>query len=273
MNRLGGMAEGTAKRVIDDYAIKAPKDIDIEAIAMDHRLFVKQGPLRGSWARLVRKGSGGLIRVSNDITIEGQRRFCIAHELGHYLLHSKKNQLEFCSSTDMLPGYARRPEEPEANAFAGELLMPGEMFKGRLYPSELSIAAIEDLAGTFQTTMSATVHRVVDVAVHVCALVRSEAGRMKSFHAGPDFPFRLREMGAELDGCSCAGEFFRDGVATDKEAEVAVHGWLDDPKLQGNETIREMTIPMPTYGSALTLLWIEPGSELDLIAAEIEDDY
>ena len=126
---------------------------------------------------------------------------------------------------------------------------------------------IENLAADFNTTMSATAHRIVDVDLHVSALVRSEDGRMKSFHAGPDFPFRFRKMGAPLDECSCAGEFFRGGCVTEREADVAAHAWLDDHRLSGSETIRELTIPMPNYGTALTLLWIEPGSELDHRAA------
>jgi hypothetical protein len=271
MKRVNSIAENTAKRVIDDFAIRTPEEIDVEAIAMAHRLFVTQGPLGGSWARLVRKGPGGLIRVSDTITIEGQKRFCIAHELGHFLLHSRQNQLEICNSTDMLPGYAQSREEQEANSFAAELLMPTEMFRSHLAPSELAVSIVGDLAGAFQTTMSATVNRIVDIAVHVCALVRSEAGKLKSFHVGPDFPFRLREMGVPLDSCSCAGEFFISG-STEKEAEVAAHAWLEDGRLLGNETIREITIPMPNYRSALTLLWVEPGSELDHRAAECDNE-
>ena len=212
MTRDHRKAVHAAKRLVEDYAIRSPANIDIDAIALDRGVFVTEGPLSGSWARLVRKGNGGLIRVSTDITIVGQRRFCVAHELGHFLLHSNLDQLVFCTSKDMLPGYARRPEEPEANAFAGEVLMPESLFCGRLNPVELSLAQLEDIAGEFKTTISATIHRVVDVAVHVCALVRSEGGTLRSFKAGPDFPFRIREMRTELDARSCAGEFFRDGA-------------------------------------------------------------
>jgi hypothetical protein len=272
MKRSQGRAAQTAERVITDYAIRSPDEIDVEAIAMDQGLFVKQGPLAGSWARLVRKGTGGLIRVSDSVTLEGQKRFCVAHEIGHFLLHSEVNQLEFCTLSDMLPGYARRPEEPEASAFAGELLMPETMLRARLEPSELSLLKLESLANEFQVTMSATIHRVVDVGVHVCALVRSEGGRIRSFHLGADFPFRIRDIGAALDGCSCAGEFFRDGSVGEKEADVAAEAWLDDRNLLGSETVRELTVPMPNYGNALTLLWIVPGSELDYQAAEGDEE-
>ncbi len=268
MTKAHRTAVHNAKKIIEEYAVRCPADIDVEAIAFDRGLFVTDGPLVGSWARLLRKGNGGIIRVSTAIEIEAQRRFCVAHELGHFTLHQNTEQLEFCTSTDMLPGYARRPEEPEANAFAGELLMPDALFRERLKPDELSLTQLQAIGGEFTTTISATIHRVVDVSVHVCALVRSEGGRLKSFHVCHDFPFRIREMRSRLDGRSCAGEFFRDGTVEERDADVPADAWLEDGRLTGRETIRELTVPMPNYGSALTVLWIVPGSNLDYLAAE-----
>lgn len=257
-----------ANRLLSEYGIRAPAEIDVEAIALDKGLYVHYASLPGSWARLLRKGDGGIIRVSSTIESEGQRRFCIGHEIGHFLLHEAKNQIELCTSLDMLSGHGRRSEEPEANAFAGELLMPESFFRDCLAPTELTLAGLEDLSRTFSTTISATIHRVVDLAVHVCALVRSENGRTRSFHACHDFPFRIRDMGVPLDPRSCAGEFFRDGFVEEREADVPADAWLNDQRLTGSATVRELTVPMPNYAFALTLLWIVPGSELDSLAAE-----
>ena len=273
MTREYRRAERTASRLVSEYAIRTPADIDIEAIALDQGLYVTTGPLSGSWARLLRRGSGGVVRISSSIHSEGQRRFCVAHEIGHFLLHADQSQIERCKFTDLLPGHARRTEEPEANAFAGELLMPKKIFSSYLDGATLSLEKLDDLSSAFTATISATIHRVVDLAVHVCALVRSEAGRMRSFHVCHDFPFRLRSMGSRLDARSCAGEFFRDGFTAERQADVPADAWLEDHHLQGlygHETIRELTVPMPKYDTALTLLWIVPGSSLDDVAAELD---
>ena len=261
-------AARTAGRLIKEYAIRTPAEIDIEAIALDQGLYVTTGPLSGSWARLLRRGSGGVVRVSSSIDSEGQRRFCVAHEIGHFLLHADRNQIEQCQFEDMLPGHARRAEEPEANAFAGELLMPETIFPSHLDPNELALGMLDDLSSAFEVTISATIHRLVDVAVHVCALVRSKGGRMKSFHVCDDFPFRIHSMGSQLDLRSCAGEFFRDGFVQDRQADVPADAWLDDQRLHGLETVRELTVPMPRYDTALSVLWIVPGSPLDHVAAQ-----
>lgn len=258
----------TAQALIEDYAIRTPADIALEAIAYDQGVMVIDGPLEGAWARLVRKGGRGLVRVSDSIPYEGQRRFCVAHELGHFLLHADRSQLALCSNEDMLHGYASGPEEPEANAFAGEFLMPQPLVRDRLSPSELSLDVVADLAEVFETSMSVTIHRIVDVAEHVCALVRSENGVLRSFHRCGDFPFRIREMGTQLDARSCAGEFYLDGPSAEREADVLADAWLEDDRLMGDELIREITVPMPRFESAVTLLWIVPDSSLDYLAAE-----
>lgn len=258
----------TAQRVIEDYGIRRPEDIDLEAIAFDRGLVVIDAPLSGSWARLLRKGNRGLVRVSDSIPYAGQRRFCIAHELGHFLLHEDQSQLEACSNEDMLLGYARGSAEAEANAFAGQLILPDALVRGRLEANELSLGTVSSLAKEFEATMSVTIHRIVDIAEHVCALVRSEAGVIRSFHRCADFPFRIRDMGTKLDARSCAGEFFLDGPTAELEADVLAEAWLQADRLTGDELIREITVAMPRFESAVTLLWIVPDSPLDYLAAE-----
>ena len=167
----------------------------------------------------------------------------------------------------MLPGYSRRPEEPEANEFAGELLMPEVMFREQLDPVDMNLSRLENISSKFRTSISATLHRIVDVAVHITALVRSENGVMKSFHLGHDFPFRVREMRTMLDKDTCAGQFFKDGVVKERESDVPADAWIEDERLVGGETIRELTFPMPNYNSAISLLWVVPGSDLDHLAA------
>ena len=54
-----------------------------------------------------------------------RRRFTIAHEIGHWVLHAQAagSSARFCRITDV-PEQPRDPREREANRFAAELLMP-----------------------------------------------------------------------------------------------------------------------------------------------------
>lgn len=63
-----------------------------------------------------------------------RKRFTIAHELGHYLLHRSGQQALFCRHGAVEEG-ASRPRLPvaevEANAFAAALLMPAPLVRER----------------------------------------------------------------------------------------------------------------------------------------------
>ncbi len=102
---------------------------------------------------------GGSISVKkkNDFTIylspvTGNQRnnFTIAHELGHYVLHSKLGKI---------PMEANREEdshdliEREANCFASEFLMPEEMIRKQF--AKKNTMALPELANHFNVSISA----------------------------------------------------------------------------------------------------------------------
>jgi hypothetical protein len=62
---------------------------------------------------------------------QGRRRFTVAHELGHWLLHAqrgtKDNYKRFCRTPDLDPDVESAKQEREANEFAAALLMPEEI--------------------------------------------------------------------------------------------------------------------------------------------------
>ena len=82
--------QGVAFKLAQQYGFSHPSEIDLESIAMDRGVLVVYGRLHGCEARLVRKGrSAGLIRVRDDIPAPGQKRFALAHDLGHWELHDE----------------------------------------------------------------------------------------------------------------------------------------------------------------------------------------
>jgi Zn-dependent peptidase ImmA (M78 family)/DNA-binding XRE family transcriptional regulator len=81
---------------------------------------------------------------SND-----RKRFTIAHELGHLLMHSINNP--------SIPKHRKKELETEANIFASEFLMPEESIKGSLYDLKLSYLA--ELKRYWLTSMSSIIRR------------------------------------------------------------------------------------------------------------------
>lgn len=57
-----------------------------------------------------------------------RQRFTIAHELGHYFLHSEFIQTSEYHKKELRREIANDPKELEANTFASHLLMPSNLF-------------------------------------------------------------------------------------------------------------------------------------------------
>ena len=106
--------------------VKPP--VPVEQIAKSLGLEIRYAPLEGDLSgALVREDGQAYIGV-NSTHHSNRRRFTIAHELGHYVLHKG---MKLHVDTDFRVNWrddesskAINPDEIEANRFAAELLMP-----------------------------------------------------------------------------------------------------------------------------------------------------
>lgn len=65
-----------------------------------------------------------LVLYNSATPSEGRKRFTIAHEFGHYLLHRHQQDLFECGDGDIETNNNERDIEAEADLFASTLLMP-----------------------------------------------------------------------------------------------------------------------------------------------------
>jgi Zn-dependent peptidase ImmA (M78 family) len=96
---------------------------------------------------------GRVVAVANLNQSPNRRRFSLAHELGHHLLHPDHTELDDQASIDAPPPgpdeFSRKdPYESEADIFAGELLVPLPMLK-RHFKSGMTAA---DVARLFEVS-------------------------------------------------------------------------------------------------------------------------
>ena len=114
-------ARRAAHRVLVDTALERATPVPVEQIANVLDVRIVDSELSGASAALIRVGDRARIRVSPRNTYPGQRRFTIAHELGHFVLgHSSAhvcNDERATAACDPM-------QEREADVFASEILMP-----------------------------------------------------------------------------------------------------------------------------------------------------
>jgi len=249
------LAVAAAKKIIADLHITDPDHIQIGKIAADRNAFVTEGPIKGSAARLVREDSIALITVDKKIREPGRKRFAIAHELGHFELHKAKDQIANCTDEMFLSWYKSRPEEPEANVFAAEILMPGEIFKKHSNLASPNFDEIRNLAETFRTTITATAIRYIEHTHHPCTLIVSESGIIKWFIHGQNFPYRTIAPGAKVSKYSCANDYFTSQQVPDQPEVVSGDTWLEDVLAGKDIVLYEHAFPLPRYNTVLSLIW------------------
>ncbi len=87
--------------------------------------------------RSLRRRDAAIITVNSALSYEGQKRFVIAHELGHFFLHPDTRQVETVVA-EQIANWSehQETEEYEANLFAAEFLMPRSLFSLRIKGKE-----------------------------------------------------------------------------------------------------------------------------------------
>ncbi len=170
---------------MDSLLKKLPEDIQkkyinetpipVVAVAKDLGIDIFETPdfAHHESGSIKKEGNTFVIYLNTNDSIE-RKRFTIAHEIGHFLLH--KNYLDkgkelVDESKQPTPGVVlkrainddmdleKRKMEVQANRFAAELLMPEEMFK-KVWNESI---VIEEIAEAFNVSPSAVTVRAKEL--------------------------------------------------------------------------------------------------------------
>jgi len=247
-----------AEKVLDSLPIRSPADLRfLEEIAWERGALVQQTPFASAEARVTICRDKGIITISSTVPSSQRKRFSIAHELGHFELHRYRKALSVCLSEDINDDEARtagKQLEQEANEFASALLMPERFFRPLCDVEEPSLDYIEELADTFDTSLTATALRYVHCSEEPVALVYTENQYIKWVQRSDELKERHLFIHAprKLDNASRA---FR---RLSSQQPVLASTWFDEGKFDGSAEILEHSRQMPGYNAVLTLLWLDP---------------
>ncbi len=133
---------------------------------------------------------GMLARDPNDHEVWGiayngksrpeRQRFTIAHELGHFILHRAQRQRFNCDKQSVHTGIATlRDIEREADDFASNLLMPGDLLRDWIANQRIDFRFLGDIAQRFQVSLEALCIRYIKFTTERAILVYWDNGYMK----------------------------------------------------------------------------------------------
>jgi Zn-dependent peptidase ImmA (M78 family) len=244
-----------ARELLKELNILEPDEIDVEAMAAYKNAPVRYESLEGMDGRIVREGNSAIITINSGISYEGQKRFVIAHELGHFFLHPKTRQVESVNQEQTTNWSDRQEiEEYEANIFAAELLMPSAMIGQMIKAKTPSFDLVETLQREFRTTLTATAVQYVLNTKEECAIVASSERQRLWFILSTGFSFFL-QSDPYIHGLSCAAEV-GSGKRVARSSKVEADYWLDGFRGNHKAYITEDARYFPVLNRCLSLLWI-----------------
>jgi len=143
-----------------------------------------------------------LILYNSAVRSEGRKRFTIAHEFGHYLLH-RHQQSEFqCGDDDIETGDRNKNDiETDADQFASTLLMPLDDFRKQVDGQSVSFDLLGHCADRYGVSLTAAALRWIEIADKRAVLVASRDDHMlwaksneSAFKSGAYFATRKRTI-------------------------------------------------------------------------------
>jgi hypothetical protein len=244
-----------AEARIAELGIRDPKDLDVEAIAADAGVSVRYESLEGCEATLVGVGPRAIATVRRS-PVRGRERFSVGHELAHWELHRGRS---FRCRVDepVLNLESNVALEREADEFSSHLLMPKPLFNPRVLVQRWpTIAHLQEIAETFQTSQAATLIRLAKVDTLPVIVASYSFDTRLWYCAARHVPRRWRLKQA-LDRDSFAHELLTRGTPTLEPRKQSADAWFDNDGADEYEVLEQCVPGMP--GKVLvTLYLVEP---------------
>jgi Zn-dependent peptidase ImmA (M78 family) len=212
---------------------------------------------------------GMLVRDPNDHEVWGiayngrsrpeRQRFTIAHELGHFILHRSQQQSFNCDKQSVHTGIdTLRNIEREADDFASNLLMPGDLMRASISNQHIDFRVLGDIAKRFQVSLEALCIRFIKFTTDRAILVYWDNGYMKyewRSSSARRTRARIRRNGEPVD--PMPGTLAADGNVAQEWDGVEMSAAIWCPEEAQHMKLREFKHTFGARDRILTLLLLE----------------
>lgn len=256
----------SATKILDEFGISSPDEIDVNAIAQHFGATVVAEPLYGSAARIIGVGDRAFITVDSR-SVRARQRFSAAHELGHWMTDRGKLSGFTCTEKQLVTGWSGDNPERRANRFAADLLMPTYLFAPAAKNKEMTFTTVRELCQSFETSITATAIRLIETGSFPAIIVCSTSAGIKWKSRPRDLPSAI-ELRHQPGKYTNAVELLLGKDPEVNPVEVEASDWLSTPRSKRYSIVEDsMLIYQDTV---LSLLWWK--DEQQLIDLERDED-
>lgn len=188
-----------------------------------------------------------------------RQRFTIAHELGHFILHRNRQPSFNCDKQSVHTGIdTLRSIEREADDFASNLLMPGDLLRDWISSQRIDFRVLGDIAQRFQVSLEALCIRFIKFTTQRAILVYWDNGYVKyEWRSGNAVKTRAKIRRSDDPAEPPSGTLAADASVTQewdgKEMSAAI--WC--PEEAQHMKLREFKHTFGARDRVLTLLLLE----------------
>lgn len=188
----------TAIKLREEIGIDDPTEIPLEDVIVAYGGYLQNKPMGNVDGRIVYGKKISSIYINSEIKYEGRRRFALAHELGHLLmhkgspLHDDNVSLDWFNSTEKQ--LKKGVQEYEANQFATEYLMPSDLFYNEAKGNVFNPTLIRSLADRFNASLTSVAFKCFDVDIHPIAMFHIFNGKVKYWKKSADLKVFIKNV-------------------------------------------------------------------------------
>ena len=239
-----------ADQVAIQYSHQCFPDSPVDKVE-GHDLEGLEGMLAANKAR-----SKWRILYNSAVTSSGRKRFTVAHEFGHYLLHRDQRDRFECGDDDIETGDDEKQDiESDADKFASTLLMPFDDFHKQVDGQPVNFDLLGHCADRYGVSLTAAALRWTEIAEKRAVLVASRDDHMlwaksndAAFKSGAVFSTRKRTIALPCDALA----YSDNCSATNQTQSIKAQVWF--PREPAYVELSEMTKVAGNYDYTLTLL-------------------
>jgi Zn-dependent peptidase ImmA (M78 family) len=253
-----------ALSILNDFGISEPQNIEIEDIAHALKIPIRHVGLNGCEGRILHNSKHSIITLNNNTDFETRKRFTIAHEIGHYLMHRKdstnhNDDISSLSWFDDKNQHKVLKQEFEANEFASELLLPTDMFAASIQAKPFSPNLIRTISDHFRVSRTSVIHRFTEHGNHPICVFYTRNNKVHYWRKSEDFRYYIKgitKLPPPSD--SVCAEFFNDNTiysVEDSKQEIVKSTWLDVKDDFVDDVFYEFCLVHSSANLAISVIW------------------
>ncbi|MFW5803634.1 MAG: ImmA/IrrE family metallo-endopeptidase [bacterium] len=253
-----------AASILNDFGISEPQNVEIEDIAYALKIPIRYVDLGGCEGRIIHKKGQSIITVNRSTEFESRKRFTLAHEIGHYLMHRNNliNHNDDISSLSWFNNKNRQKifyQEFEANEFASELLLPTDKFISDVSGIPFSPELIRSISDKYRVSRTSTIHRFTEHGNHPICVFYTKNNKVHYWRKSEDFKYYIKDITTQKPPSdSVCAEYFNDNTiysVDESKQEISKSTWLEVNEKYHDDVFYEFCLVHSSVKLAISVIW------------------